>query len=56
MALNGDYTYLSITDDNECLTLNGGCDYICNNTEGSHICTCPQGLQISANGRGCVGK
>ncbi|XP_067929104.1 uncharacterized protein [Watersipora subatra] len=41
-------------DINECLTNNGGCDYICQNTKGSFTCGCEPGLRLSANSRSCI--
>ena len=32
-----------VTDTNECLASNGGCQHICINTNGSFYCTCQNG-------------
>ena len=45
---------LYILDVNECLTDNGGCEHVCNNMLGSHICSCRDGYQpIGSN---CIGE
>jgi len=45
-----------LTDINECLTNNGGCDAQanCENTPGSFRCTCKPGF--SGNGFSCSGE
>ena len=45
---------LYILDVNECLTDNGGCEHVCNNTLGSHICSCRDGYQLL--GSSCIGE
>eukprot|EP00731_Ephydatia_muelleri_P028213 Em0019g1086a len=42
------------TDVNECLTNNGGCAQICNNTVGSFTCSCNPGYSLGADARSCV--
>lgn len=37
---------LSITDINECLSFNGGCEDQCTNTVGSYTCSCPTGFSL----------
>ena len=47
----------NFTDLNECeLPDNAGCSHTCTNTEGSYICGCPVGLQLSNNQHTCVGE
>ena len=46
----------SASDVNECLTNNGGCAQICNNTVGSFMCSCNPGYSLGADGISCVGK
>ena len=46
----------SASDENECLTNNGGCAQICNNTVGSLTCSCNTGYSIGADARSCAGK
>ena len=46
----------SASDVNECLTNNGGCAQICNNTVGSFTCSCNPGYSLGADARSCVGK
>ncbi|CAI9723784.1 epidermal growth factor-like domains 6 isoform X1 [Octopus vulgaris] len=40
-------------DINECSKSNGGCQHICNNTQGSYHCQCKLGYKLS-NGKKCV--
>lgn len=42
-----------LADVNECLTGNGGCDYLCTNIEESYFCTCPDGFLLEADGHSC---
>ena len=46
----------SSSETNECLTNNGGCAQICNNTFGSFTCSCNTGYSLGADARTCVGK
>ena len=46
----------STSDVNECLTNNGGCAQICNNTVGTYRCFCNTGFLLSADGRSCDSK
>ena len=43
-------------DVNECETLNGGCDHLCNNTIGSFNFKCREGFFFDGNGKICIGK
>ena len=43
------------TDINECLVSNGDCGGACTNTDGSYICTCPEGTLLTA-GNQCRGE
>ena len=45
----------STSDVNECLTNNGGCAQICNNTIGSFRCSCNSGYSLFADARSCEG-
>nr|XP_006818543.1 PREDICTED: fibrillin-3-like [Saccoglossus kowalevskii] len=47
------YNMYRITDVNECATDNGGCDQICENTEGSFLCHCYPGYLLHADGYTC---
>jgi len=42
-------------DVDECAVGNGGCQYACENTPGSFICTCPPGYQLASDFRHCQG-
>ena len=42
-------------DINECLTYNGGCEYTCNNRNGSYNCSCPSGFTLRTQ-TGCEGS
>jgi len=43
------------TDVDECVINNGGCQYACENTAGSFVCTCPPGYLLDADRRHCIG-
>lgn len=45
----------TFTDIDECLDNNGGCTNNCYNTYSSYYCTCPDHLEMSADGRTCYG-
>ena len=38
---------------NECTTTGHGCTQICNNTDGSYICSCREGYSLNDDGRTC---
>ena len=42
-------------DIDECATRQGICDQLCNNTDGSYICTCKRGYELSDDGIHCQG-
>lgn len=44
------------TDVDECLVLNGTCEHICINTQGSFQCLCRSGYQLHIDGHTCVGQ
>ena len=45
-----------ITDVNECDVINGGCNQICTNTNGSYYCRCNAEFNLDDDGRTCSGK
>lgn len=48
---------LHASDIDECSQLPEICTFgTCSNTEGSFTCLCPEGYQISASGRRCIGN
>ena len=47
---------LILTDINECLNSNGGCEQNCSNTLGSFECSCSSYFVLGANGKSCLGK
>ena len=55
LSLNAYYTLHLCLDINECEDGNGGCSEICNNTEGSFECSCPNGYKLNSNGVTCSG-
>ena len=48
--------YFGLTDVNECLTDNGGCNQTCTNTQGSFECSCGTGFISAADSLNCDGK
>ena len=48
--------YSFVTDNNECLSNNGGCEYSCHNTIGSYYCSCNTGYVINSDNHHCDGK
>ena len=46
-----------VTDIDECLNNNGGCDHKCTNTIGSYYCSCEEGYQLTEdNHMKCEGQ
>ena len=41
---------------NECDINNGGCEYNCENTEGSYKCSCPTNFFLNNDGHNCTGE
>ena len=50
-----DHNFLDISDINECLENNGGCNGECINTVGSYRCTCLAGFEKLEDVEGCKG-
>ena len=50
------YTFLTLTDIQECNNNNGNCDHNCTNTEGSYYCTCEDGYEQQDDGHTCKGN
>ena len=46
---------LIVSDIDECLTDNGGCDHICVNEPGTHHCECKAGYLLADDGKTCNG-
>ena len=44
------------SDVNECESNNGGCQHICQNTYGSHVCKCWTGHRLDEGGKSCLGE
>ena len=38
---------------NECEVSNGGCDQLCNNTQGNYTCSCRDGFILASDGQKC---
>ena len=49
------YRPTCISDENECLVDNGGCEHVCVNTNDGFFCTCEQGFTLES-GKYCDGK
>ena len=45
-----------LTEINECLNNNGGCEHNCTNTPGSYYCTCNTGYQLLSDKHNCTGN
>lgn len=45
-----------LTDIDECQIFPDLCDQYCINTDGSYICDCKIGYELSENGRDCISK
>ena len=45
-----------LTDVDECLESNGGCDHNCTNLEGSFECSCLAGFALNVTDGGCSGE
>ena len=45
-----------ISDINECSANNGDCLQLCTNTNGSYVCSCVLGYQLSADNQTCNGN
>lgn len=51
------YQETAISDINECVTDNGGCQQICINIDGGHMCECHgPGFLLSEDNYTCIGK
>jgi len=46
--------YVYVTDTNECLADNGGCDHICINTQGSFRCSCNETFILASDNKTCT--
>ena len=53
--LHTEFPVLSFLDIDECSTDNGGCEFLCSNTESSYFCSCPSGYSLDSNGHNCTG-
>ena len=45
-----------ISDIDECMTENGGCNQTCTNQIGSFVCSCNVGFELDIDGLACNGK
>ena len=54
-SLYGSYD-ISLLDNNECLSGNGGCQEVCVNTNGSYYCDCQTGYRLKSDNNSCIGK
>ena len=51
--LYGSYV-ISLADNNECLSGNGGCQQVCVNTNGSYYCDCQTGYKLKSDDISCI--
>ncbi|PIO34909.1 hypothetical protein AB205_0047290, partial [Aquarana catesbeiana] len=47
---------IHLSDIDECKIMNGGCDSLCENSEGSYKCSCLDGYALVPDGRTCGGN
>ena len=47
---------LTVSDINECVIGTSGCSQLCNNTNGSYICSCKRGYKLSSDHNTCIGE
>ena len=45
-----------VSDINECVEMNGGCQQLCFNTDGSRLCSCKNGYILNSDGYSCDGE
>ena len=50
------YVILCLSDYDECMHNNGGCEGSCHNYVGSFQCDCPAGYALNPNNRFCDGE
>ena len=50
------FLLIFVSDINECLNNNGGCDQTCTNNNGSYSCSCNIGFVLAPDERSCYGK
>jgi hypothetical protein len=46
--------FVTFLDIDECAGIND-CQQLCGNTEGSYVCSCSDGFNLSDDGRNCTG-
>lgn len=47
---------LHIPDMDECALSPKPCNFLCKNTEGSYLCSCPRGYSLQPDGKTCKGR
>ena len=45
-----------ITEIDECSIGNGGCEHLCHNVYGGHVCSCKSGFVLADNRFSCIGE
>ena len=48
--------HIIVTDIDECIIMNGGCQHSCTNELGSFNCSCDKGYRLLKDGLQCEGK
>lgn len=46
---------LTLSDMDECALSPKPCNFLCKNTEGSYLCSCPRGYSLQPDGKTCKG-
>ncbi len=56
IILDQSYIMYYLVDINECNIINGGCEQVCTNTDGSFVCSCNSGFVLADDLANCNGE